>query len=30
MVNVPVLKGIHYAIHAGILAAEQIFEQLKR
>jgi electron-transferring-flavoprotein dehydrogenase len=30
MVNVPVLKGIHYAIHAGILAAESIFEALKR
>ena len=23
MVNVPILKGIHYAIHAGILAAER-------
>ena len=29
MVNVPILKGIHYGIHAGILAAETIFEQLK-
>jgi electron-transferring-flavoprotein dehydrogenase len=29
MVNVPILKGIHYAIHAGIYAAEVIFEQLK-
>ncbi len=29
MVNVPILKGIHYAIHSGILAAETIFEQLK-
>jgi electron-transferring-flavoprotein dehydrogenase len=29
MVNVPILKGIHYAIHAGIYAAETIFEQLK-
>jgi electron-transferring-flavoprotein dehydrogenase len=29
MVNVPVLKGIHYAIHSGILAAETIFAQLK-
>ena len=29
MVNVPVLKGIHYAIHAGILAAEEIFAKLK-
>jgi electron-transferring-flavoprotein dehydrogenase len=30
MVNVPILKGIHYAIHSGILAAETIFEALKR
>jgi len=30
LVNVPILKGIHYAIHSGILAAETIFEQLKR
>ena len=30
MVNVPVLKGIHYAIHAGIMAAETIFEQLQK
>jgi electron-transferring-flavoprotein dehydrogenase len=29
MVNVPILKGIHYAIHSGILAAEQIFSALK-
>ncbi|HEY6397957.1 MAG TPA: electron-transfer flavoprotein:ubiquinone oxidoreductase [Solirubrobacteraceae bacterium] len=29
MVNVPVLKGIHYAIHSGIFAAETIFEQLR-
>jgi electron-transferring-flavoprotein dehydrogenase len=29
MVNVPILKGIHYAIHSGILAAETIVEQLK-
>ncbi len=29
MVNVPVLKGIHYAIHSGILAAETIFKRLK-
>ncbi|MGI8411023.1 MAG: FAD-dependent oxidoreductase [Solirubrobacteraceae bacterium] len=29
MVNVPVLKGIHYAIHSGILAAETIFAQLQ-
>jgi electron-transferring-flavoprotein dehydrogenase len=29
MVNVPRLKGIHYAIRAGILAAETIYRQLK-
>jgi electron-transferring-flavoprotein dehydrogenase len=29
MVNVPILKGIHYAIHSGIYAAEAIFETLK-
>ncbi len=29
MVNVPKLKGIHYAIHAGILAADAIYRQLK-
>jgi electron-transferring-flavoprotein dehydrogenase len=29
MVNVPILKGIHYAIHAGIFAAETIYKQLK-
>ncbi|PIR21274.1 MAG: electron transfer flavoprotein [Deltaproteobacteria bacterium CG11_big_fil_rev_8_21_14_0_20_47_16] len=29
MVNVPALKGIHYAMESGILAAETIFEQLK-
>jgi electron-transferring-flavoprotein dehydrogenase len=29
MVNVPILKGIHYAIHSGILAAEAIFAGLK-
>ncbi|MEA2320486.1 MAG: electron-transferring-flavoprotein dehydrogenase [Solirubrobacteraceae bacterium] len=29
MVNVPRLKGIHYAIHAGILAAERIVAALK-
>ncbi len=29
MVNVPVLKGIHYAIHSGILAAETIVRQLR-
>ncbi len=29
MVNVPELKGIHYVMHAGILAAEHIVEALK-
>jgi electron-transferring-flavoprotein dehydrogenase len=29
MVNVPTLKGIHYAMHAGIYAAEAIIESLK-
>ncbi len=29
MVNVPILKGIHYAIHAGMMAAETIYEGLK-
>ncbi len=29
MVNVPVLKGIHYAIHSGMLAAESIVAALK-
>jgi electron-transferring-flavoprotein dehydrogenase len=29
LVNVPKLKGIHYAIHSGILAAETIYERLK-
>jgi electron-transferring-flavoprotein dehydrogenase len=28
MVNVPILKGIHYAIHSGILAADAIFAAL--
>ena len=28
MVNVPILKGIHYAIHSGIMAAETIFAAL--
>ncbi|OGQ22013.1 MAG: hypothetical protein A3I05_01340 [Deltaproteobacteria bacterium RIFCSPLOWO2_02_FULL_44_10] len=28
-VNVPALKGIHYAMHSGILAAETIFAALK-
>jgi electron-transferring-flavoprotein dehydrogenase len=30
MVNVPYLKGIHYAMHAGMLAAETIVETLKK
>jgi electron-transferring-flavoprotein dehydrogenase len=29
MVNVPTLKGVHYAMHAGIFAAEAIFERLR-
>jgi electron-transferring-flavoprotein dehydrogenase len=29
MVNVPTLKGIHYAMHAGMFAAEAIVERLK-
>src|SRR3954469_19239044 len=29
MVNVPVLKGIHYAIHSGIMAADAIFDALR-
>src|SRR4051812_45836273 len=29
MVNIPQLKGIHYAMHAGIFAAESIYERLK-
>jgi electron-transferring-flavoprotein dehydrogenase len=29
MVNVPKLKGIHYAMRSGMLAAEAIFDQLK-
>ena len=29
MVNVPELKGIHYAIQAGMLAAETIYAELK-
>jgi electron-transferring-flavoprotein dehydrogenase len=29
MVNVPVLKGIHYAIRSGMLAAEEIYQRLK-
>ncbi|MBX5469181.1 MAG: 4Fe-4S dicluster domain-containing protein [Thermoleophilaceae bacterium] len=30
MVNVPKLKGVHLAMHAGMYAAEAIFEALKR
>jgi electron-transferring-flavoprotein dehydrogenase len=30
MVNVPELKGIHYAMHAGMYAAQSIVEALKR
>jgi electron-transferring-flavoprotein dehydrogenase len=30
MVNVPTLKGIHYAMHAGMFAAEAIVESLKQ
>jgi electron-transferring-flavoprotein dehydrogenase len=30
MVNVPQLKGIHYAMHAGMFAAEAIFDGLKK
>ena len=30
MVNVPYLKGIHYAMHAGMYAAEAIVESLKK
>jgi electron-transferring-flavoprotein dehydrogenase len=29
MVNIPTLKGIHYAMHAGMYAAEAIVESLK-
>jgi electron-transferring-flavoprotein dehydrogenase len=29
MVNIPKLKGIHLAMHAGMYAAEEIFERLK-
>jgi electron-transferring-flavoprotein dehydrogenase len=29
MVNVPELKGIHYAMHSGILAAEEIYRRLR-
>ena len=30
MVNVPTLKGVHYAMHAGMYAAETIVEALKK
>jgi electron-transferring-flavoprotein dehydrogenase len=30
MVNVPTLKGVHYAMHAGMYAAEAIVEALKQ
>ena len=30
MVNVPTLKGVHYAIRAGMYAAEAIVEALKK
>jgi electron-transferring-flavoprotein dehydrogenase len=30
MVNVPTLKGIHYAMHSGMFAAEAIVESLKQ
>jgi electron-transferring-flavoprotein dehydrogenase len=30
MVNVPTLKGVHYAIQAGMFAADAIFEALKK
>ncbi len=30
MVNIPTLKGVHYAMHAGIYAAETIVEALKK
>src|SRR5262245_1128963 len=29
MVNIPTLKGVHYAMHAGMFAAETIYERLK-
>jgi flavin-dependent dehydrogenase len=29
MVNVPTLKGIHYAMHSGMYAAEAIVDSLK-
>jgi electron-transferring-flavoprotein dehydrogenase len=30
MVNIPTLKGVHYAMHAGMYAAESIVEALKQ
>jgi electron-transferring-flavoprotein dehydrogenase len=30
MVNIPTLKGVHYAMHAGMFAAEAIVEALKQ
>jgi len=30
MVNIPTLKGVHYAMHAGMYAAETIVEALKK
>jgi electron-transferring-flavoprotein dehydrogenase len=30
MVNIPTLKGVHYAMHAGMYAAETIVESLKK
>ena len=30
MVNIPTLKGIHYAMHSGMFAAEAILESLKQ
>jgi electron-transferring-flavoprotein dehydrogenase len=30
MVNIPTLKGIHYAMHSGMYAAEAIIESLKK
>jgi electron-transferring-flavoprotein dehydrogenase len=30
MVNIPTLKGVHYAMHAGIFAAESIVDSLKQ
>ena len=30
MVNIPTLKGVHYAIRAGMIAAEEIVKSLKR